>query len=439
MKNQSLIFKVLGAALLAVLAWALYDIASQILPVVIFPEGGNSYRAFNEHALINSFWSLIPYVILIVFFIFLFRDYPNSKTAKYAFWISVAGVAMLVFSYVFQYLADVKTEDLEKLIERMMRKGDYDAELIEDKADTIRFLEVVSGYLSSAKMLLVFALPFAANTLRNNKKLVVAVFIAMAAMLFEEFFQIHTLNISYYRELIDIENRYIMMMVRAALCFVAFAYLFYAYSQKDAPEVTENKTYSAIELGAIAGVLVAAFFFFTNWIDHENISDYYLTLGCHVVPIAALGIMVMPIAILSVLEKNRLAKKISAAALIVWPLIVCLATWNFEVHDGQTVGEIIREGNRQIDDFKEQFNDATRMRFVVLYTLSSIAAGVLILWTIVEKKPVKVRRRVLTKDEQIARLQAELAALKNQVASPAAPEAAHETAPAVTEPAPKAE
>ena len=170
---------------------------------------------------------------------------------------------------------------------------------------------------------------------------------------------------------------------------------------------------------------------------------YYLTLGCHVVPIAALGIMVMPIAVLSVLEKNRLAKKISAVALIVWPLIVCLATWNFEVHDGQTIGEIISEGNRHVDDFKEEFNDITRMRFVVLYTLSSIVAGVLILWTMVKKKPVKVRSRVLTKDEQIARLQAELAALKNQVASSTAPEAAPETAPeaapAAPEPAPKAE
>lgn len=439
MKNQSLIFKVLGVALLAVLAWALYDIAGQIFPVInVAGCHGALDRAYNEYELINSFWSLIPYVILIVFFIFLWRDYPNSKTAKYAFWISVAGVAMLVLSYVFQYLADVQTESFIKLVQR----GDYDEELIVDKVETMHLLNAVYGYLSSAKILLVFALPFAANTLRNNKKLVVAVFIAMAAMLFEEFFQIHTLNTSYY-DIIDVENLYIMMMVKAALCYVAFAYLFYAYSQKDAPEVTENKTYSAIEWVAIAGVLVAVFFFFTNWIDYENFSQHYLTLGCHVVPIAALGIMVMPIAVLSVLEKNRLAKKISAVALIVWPLIVCLATWNFEVHDGHTIGEIISEGNRHEDDFKEEFNDVTRMRFVVLYTLSSIVAGVLILWTMVKKKPVKVRRRVLTKDEQIARLQAELAALKKQVASATSPEAAPETAPeaapAAPEPAPKVE
>ena len=98
--------------MLVVLAWALYDIAGQIFPVVNVAVEVD--RAYNEYELINSFWRLIPYVILIVFFIFLWRDYPNSKTAKYAFWISVAGVAMLVLSYVFQYLADVETESFIK-------------------------------------------------------------------------------------------------------------------------------------------------------------------------------------------------------------------------------------------------------------------------------------------------------------------------------------
>lgn len=116
MKNQSLIFKVLGVAFVAILAWALYDMSSWIFPSV------NS----GEHAVLYSIpkdfmhlWETLPYVMLLAFFVFLSKDNPDSKAAKYALWTAVVAVSMLVLSHLLQIAFEAKLEALEQLRERM--------------------------------------------------------------------------------------------------------------------------------------------------------------------------------------------------------------------------------------------------------------------------------------------------------------------------------
>ena len=411
MKNQSLIFKVLGVAFVAILAWALYDMSSWIFPSV------NS----GEHAVLYSIpkdfmhlWETLPYVMLLVFFVFLRKDNPDSKAAKYALWTAVVAVSMLVLSYVLQIAFEAKLEALEQLKQRMHARDEYNWDLLNSKEETIALLYKFSRYLSAAGLLLVIAFIFVFKALKDNKKLAAASFSVIVALLFARFFYIPHFYTQEYLHYQYYENVVILQMIKVTLCFLSFAYLFYAYSQKDEPQVTVCRKLSVGDWITIAGVGLTMIFFFCNWIDYEKNPHHYLTIGCHVVPIAAIGLMFMPIAIASVLGHNNKAKKISAIALIAWPFVVGLATWFFEVNNGQSVGDILNEANNEIDNFSEEFHDVTRIHYVILYAASSFFTGLMLLLTDKVRTSTASHHK-LTKDEEIAKLRADIEALKAQI------------------------
>jgi hypothetical protein len=317
---------------------------------------------------------------------------------------------MLVLSYAFQLIGESMIEAIEKLEIQLREKDQYDREALLRKEKIATFLYNASRYLLSAKMLVLLALPLAADALRKNRKLVIALSFVMIAMLIEEFFVVQRCYYEDYSDFIYYENSYIMRMIQATLCYVSFAYLMYAYSQKDA-QLFERGRLSAYDWATIVGVCLTTVFFFCNWMNYE---DMYLTLGCHVVPFAAMGLMIMPLAILSILDSNDLGKKISSIALIAWPFVVGLATWIFEVNAGMTVGDIISKGSN-MDNFKSEFLKATHLHYVLLYTLCSIASGIMILMKTFQTKLPADAPRKLTKDEEIAKLKADLEALKSQM------------------------
>lgn len=427
MKNQSLILKMLGVAFVAILAWALYDISDQNF-------GYYRDRNYSNEAEVEVgmyIYQALPYLLLLAFFVFLKKDYPDSKSANYAFWISVVGVSLIVLGFIFQYAGEVKIEAFEKLNRQMHSNDTYDADTMKDKWQTVMTLSMIGHYLLLAKVLIVFAVVLVADTLRKNKRLLLASLFVLVSLLLSRFVSLKYCHDPFgeYQPALGIynENCIILNMVKTTLCMLSFAYLFYTYSQKDAPQVVKGSKYSRMEWGTVIGVCLTTVFFFSNWIDYESIasrvgtSDLYMIIGCHAVPTAALGLIFMPIAIFAILERNDIAKKISAIALIVWPFVVGIATWNFELFDGKTVSDILREGKREVENFNSEFTRMTDLHEIVLYTVSSIASGLLILLSMRKEKPSVEEPRKLNKDEEIARLKAELEALKSQMKIPDTP------------------
>ena len=407
MKHQSLILKTLGASLLAILAIALYCMPDQIS----ITQG---WFTTEGAGLLPTLCNALPFAILLYFFIVLKRDNPDSKSANYALLTGVIAIGLVILSHVLLYNWNLAKESCSELYYTMTK------DMIEVQGT---ILDAMSKLAYNCQMvegiLLVVAMIFVADTVRNNKRLLAASFFVLVAVLFSGFYTPVVGNFDQFAYIKYYEDAYILTMIKTTLCVVSFAYLLYAYSQKDAPKVAERRKYSGMEWIAVSTVCLAAVFFFCNWIDGEDVDLYYV-FGAYVVPFAAVGLMVVPIALISVLERNSLAKKISGIALIAWPFVVGVATWMFDTTEGYTVGDVILEGRRETENFWSQFMGVTNIQYVILYTVCSILAGIFILTSMREvKKPVSAAPRRLTKDEEIAKLQAELAALKNQLADSA--------------------
>ena len=109
-------------------------------------------------------------------------------------------------------------------------------------------------------------------------------------------------------------------MITDVLQAASVAYLFFVYAQKDQP-LDEDKKFTNAEWLAIAGALVTMIFFFCNWMDCEKIfgkdSSEYVTLGCHIVPFAAMGLAVIAGAVISVFMRSNVAKQISCIGIII--------------------------------------------------------------------------------------------------------------------------
>lgn len=399
MKNQSTLFKCLGIVLLAVLCFVLYNTSSEIY-------GSINLGEYSEEAsVINYLLHCVPYLFLLVFFVILWKDSPDNKYAKWAMWICVAAFAMMVLSDVIQYFRDVKIEKYNRLDTRDM--------------DLDNAMYKLASYLSYASFLFVFALIFALDVLRNNKKLLGALLLVIFALLFQKYFVAWYLPFNEYSYEIFREDQYIFSMLSKTAVISSIAYLFFAYAQKDAPQDIEEKKLTQMDWIAIAGVFVTMVFFFCNWIDNEALNEEnYITLGCHVVPFAALGLAVMAFAVISVISRNDLWKHISCVGMISWPFVVCLATLVFEVDKGQYIGHILKEGLDRYGFFKELFA-ITHPMYIIGYTVFSIGTGVILFCTLPKKKVVlpapQPAPAVSSKDEEIARLKAELEALKGQV------------------------
>ena len=133
----------------------------------------------------------------------------------------------------------------------------------------------------------------------------------------------------------------------------------------------------------------------------------------------AMGLAVIAGAVISVFMRSNVAKQISCIGMMAWPLVVCIATWIFDVHDGYTVGEIIQEANEE-DGFFKDFMKMINPISIIGYTVCSIGTGMLILKTL----PKKVEDEsvpnppVSSKDDEIARLKAEIEALREKSQAP---------------------
>jgi hypothetical protein len=105
--------------------------------------------------------------------------------------------------------------------------------------------------------------------------------------------------------------------------------------------------------------------------------------------------------------------------MMAWPLVVCIATWIFDVHDGYTVGEIIQEANED-DGFLKDFMKMINPISIIGYTVCSIGTGMLILKTLPKKVEDELVSNppVSSKDDEIARLRAEIEALREKSQDP---------------------
>lgn len=429
MKNKSIIFKSLGVVFIAILCYALYDIAGHIFPEV----NGRSIPGLSKDINGNDVpWTVymyrtLPYLLLVVFFIYLRKEFPESKSAKYALRLAVVSAGLLVCSDILNDIYLDKLDSLEKLQQERRELSYYDYDYdhdyddkIERKIETINTLYKIKDYLSYAFMFMIIAFLFATETLKRNKKLWYALLAVIIAMIFK---YVYRASGGYYNDryyCIYIENWYIVQMICNTVWLSSFAYLFFAYSRPDVDQEVEVKKLTRNDWMSIAGVLVTMILFFCNWMDYEKISDdrdWYFTFGCHVVPIASLGLAVMGCTIMSVLSRSDTGKKISGIGMIVWPLVVCISTLMFDLYDGHTVGELLEEGKGNDGLFKK-INKIADVSEILAYTVCSVVTGIIILSGF-EAKP-NVPKQKSSPDsssdkEEILRLKAEIELLKGQL------------------------
>lgn len=427
MKNKSIIFKSLGVVFIAILCYALYDIAGHIFPEV----NGRSIQEVMEDINVNDvpwqeyMYRTLPYLLLVVFFIYLRKEFPESKSAKYALRLAVVSAGLLVCSDILNDNYLDKLDSLEKLIQERYHDYDHDYDdqielKIERKIETINTLYKIKDYLSYAVMFMIIAFLFATETLKRNKKLWYALLAVIIAMIFKYVYRAGYGYGTGRYYFMYIENKYIVQMICNTICLLSFAYLFFVYSRQDADQEVEVKKLTRNDWMSIAGVLVTMILFFCNWMDYEKISDdrdVYSTFGCHVVPIASLGLVVMGCTIMSVLSRSDTGKKISAIGMIVWPLVVCISTLMFDLYDGHTVGELLEEG-KEHDGFFKEFNKYTDLWEIIAYTVCSVVTGIIILSGFGAKPNVPKQKSSpdsSSDKEEILRLKAEIELLKGQL------------------------
>lgn len=428
MKNKSIIFKSLGVVFIAILCYALYDIAGHIFPEV----NGRSIPGLSKDINGNDVpWTVymyrtLPYLLLVVFFIYLRKEFPESKSAKYALRLAVVSVGLLVCSDILNDIYQDKLDSLEILQQerRELSYHDYDHDYddkIERKIETINTLYKIKAYLSYAVMLMIIAFLFATETVKRNKKLWYALLAVIIAMIFKYVYRGAGLGYETVRYFsIYIENWYIVQMICNTICLLSFAYLFFAYSRPDVDQEVEVKKLTRNDWMSIAGVLVTMILFFCNWMDYEKLSDdrdWYFTLGCHVVPIASLGLAVMGCTIMSVLSRSDTGKKIFGIGMIVWPLVVCISTFMFDLYDGHTVGELLEEGKGNDGLFKK-INKIADVSEILAYIVCSVVTGIIILSGFGAKPNVPKQKSSpdsSSDKEEILRLKAEIELLKGQL------------------------
>jgi hypothetical protein len=267
----------------------------------------------------------------------------------------------------------------------------------------------------------VVAFFFAVDVLRKNKKLLWAAVFVVIAWLLQRYYAVQYVPHTGQSHKEYYENLVVFQMITDVLQAASIANLFFVYAQKDQPQ-DEDKKFTSVEWLAVAGALVTMIFFFCNWMDCEKIfgkdSSEYVTLGCHVVPFAAMGLAVIAGAVISVFMRSDIAKKLSGIGMMVWPFVVCIATWIFEVHDNYTVGEILQEAN-EYEGFLTEFMKFTNPASIFAYTVFSIGTGVAILMTLPKKTKEQLPPTpVESKDDEITRLRAEIAALREKSQDP---------------------
>lgn len=418
MKSQSILFKSLGVGLLAILCIILFNRADGIFGRIVFEA--EDYMSFSDVV-----FTVLPFMILLVFFVFLWNDNKDNKFAKYALWTAVIAVLAIALSNLLGYVIQQKWLALERM--QSNYHYDYDHEvnskILEDKREAIGLLLHLKSYVSAAILLIVVAFFFTVDLIKKNIKLLWSVIFVVIAILLEVFYTVN--NYTYYTDspyLEYVENTIIYHMILSTLQVASIANLFFAYAQKDQPQ-DEDKKFTSVEWLAVAGALVTMIFFFCNWMDSEKIfgkdSSEYVTLGCHVVPFAAMGLAVIAGAVISVFMRSNVAKQISCIGMMAWPLVVCIATWIFDVHDGYTVGEIIQEANED-DGFLKDFMKMIHPISIIGYTVCSIGTGMLILKTLPKKVEDEFvpKPPVFSKDDEIARLRAEIEALREKSQDP---------------------
>ena len=414
MKSQSILFKSLGVGLLAILCVLLFQRSDMIF------DGVNLDGHSDMYSPEMYVFCTLPSLMLLVFFIYLWKDNKDNKFAKYAIWTAAIAISAIVVSNILGYAIDQKWESINRI--EAGYSYDQNSDLLENKYESIALLSNIRAYISAATMLLVVAFFFAVDVLRKNKKLLWAAVFVVIAWLSERYYIVqyeHYANQPYAEYF---ENYIVFQMITDVLQAASVAYLFFVYAQKDQPQ-DEDKKFTSAEWLAVAGALVTMIFFFCNCLDFEKIfgkdSSQYVTLGCHVVPFAAMGLAVIAGAVISVFMRSNVAKQISCIGMIAWPLVVCIATWIFDVHDGYTVGEIIQEANEK-DGFFKDFMKMIHPISIIGYTVCSIGTGMLILKTL----PKKVENEfvpkppVFSKDDEIARLKAEIEALREKSQDP---------------------
>lgn len=414
MKSQSILFKSLGVGLLAILCILLYNRSDMIFDAV------NVSSSANLLSLSLHIFCMLPSLLLLVFFWFLWNDNKDSQFAKYAFWTAAIAISAIVATNLLGYAIDQKWESINRITAGY--SYDQDSDFLENKYESIALLSNIRAYISAATMLLVVAFFFAVDVLRRNKKLLWAAVFVVIAWLSQRYYTVQYAHYANQPHAEYFENFIIFQMITDVLQAGSVAYLFFVYAQKDQP-LDEDKKFTNAEWLAVAGALVTMIFFFCNWMDCEKIfgkdSGQYVTLGCHVVPFAAMGLAVIAGTVISVFMRSNVAKQISCIGMMAWPLVVCIATWIFDVHDGYTVGEIIQEANEE-DGFFKDFMKMIHPISIIGYTVCSIGTGILILKTL----PKKVKDEfvpnppVLSKDDEIARLRAEIAALREKAQDP---------------------
>jgi hypothetical protein len=422
MKSQSILFKSLGVGLLAILCFLLFNISDGIFGRIVF-EAGDYHSFIDVVSFSDVVFTILPFMILLVFFVFLWNDNKDNKFAKYALWTALIAVLAIALSNLLEYVIQQKWLALERM--QSNYHYDYDHEgnskILENKRETIELLLHLKSYVSAAILLIVVAFFFTVDVVKKNSKLLWSVIFVVIAILLEEFYTVqHYYSDTSYLEYV--ENTFIYHMILTTLQVASIANLFFVYAQKDQPQ-DEDKKFTSVEWLAVAGALVTMIFFFCNWMDCEKIfgkdSSEYVTLGCHVVPFAAMGLAVIAGAVISVFMRSNVAKQISCIGMMAWPLVVCIATWIFDVHDGYTVGEIIQEANED-DGFLKDFMKMINPISIIGYTVCSIGTGMLILKTLPKKVEDEFvpKPPVFSKDDEIARLRAEIEALREKSQDP---------------------
>lgn len=419
MKSQSNLLKSLGVGVLVILCAVLFNRSDMIFDTVNVSSSTNlswplSLRVF----------SMLPSLLLVVFFWILWKDNKDNQFAKYAFWTAVIAISAIVVSNLLGYTIEQKWD----AVNRLEAGYDTDDSLVRNKYEAIALLANISAYISAATMLLVVAFFFAVDVLRKNKKLLWAAVFVVIAWLLQRYYDVQYVPYTGQSFKEYYENLIVFQMIMDVLQAASIANLFFVYAQKDCPQ-DEGRKFTEVEWLAMAGALVTMIFFFCNWIDCEEIfkgipeggygefSRYY-TLGCHVVPFAAMGLAVIAGAVISVFMRSDIAKKLSGIGMMVWPFVVCIATWIFEVHDSYTVGEILQEAN-EYEGFLTEFMKFTNPASIFAYTVFSIGTGVAILMTLPKKTKEQLPSTpVESKDDEITRLRAEIAALREKLQDP---------------------
>ena len=135
MKSQSILFKSLGVGLLAILCFLLFNKSDGIFGRIVFEA--EDYLSFSDVV-----FTVLPFMILLVFFVFLWNDNKDNKFAKYALWTALIAVLAIALSNLLGYVIQQKWLALERM--QSNYHYDYDHEvsskILENKRETIRLL-----------------------------------------------------------------------------------------------------------------------------------------------------------------------------------------------------------------------------------------------------------------------------------------------------------